>query len=113
MVCTGTRGSPVEYVSIDECTRTLCDVRMAYLGGYMYAFILLMLSPHDMKPFFLLIDIISSTPNVFSDYSSERDTNFREIPILLWSQTVREENQSRERTKIGKSSANVEGTRAQ
>ena len=27
-------GSPVAYVWIYECVRTLCDVRMAYLGGY-------------------------------------------------------------------------------
>ena len=36
MVCTGTRGSPVEYVIIYEYVRTLSDVRIAYLREYMH-----------------------------------------------------------------------------
>ena len=39
MVCTGTRSSPAEYVRIYECVLTLCDVRITYLGKYMYLFI--------------------------------------------------------------------------
>ena len=38
LVCTGTRGSLVDYVWIYECVRTLCDVRMAYLREYMHLF---------------------------------------------------------------------------
>ena len=42
-VCTGTRGSPVEYVCIYECLCTLCDVRMAYVGGCIKCSYLLLL----------------------------------------------------------------------
>ena len=82
-----------------------CIIRGKYIYEVYYIYVRRLCCGVRIKPFFLP-NIISSTPSVLPDSSSQRDTSTN----YVWSQMVRQR-----KTKVAKESRqeNVPGTRAQ
>ena len=69
VVCTGAKCSPVEYVWVHGCVRTLCDVWIKYLGGYMHFYVAVVFTLYHS---FNATTSAASTPSVLPDSARER-----------------------------------------